>query len=331
VNDYYHFSTNDFVMDESFRAWAWNPTDESNLLWRSWIAKHPDKTGEVEEAIELLNKLRFPNYSLSESEISDLWETIKNSSQTNNIVYSRQPVTRWLLTVAAGVVIMMVSLLYMTPQDSTIQYQTGYGETRSILLPDSSTVILNANSSIVFSNNWDEKVIREVRLDGEAFFEVVHTHNHQPFQVKVGDGLAVEVLGTSFNVYHRKTDTKVVLNSGQITLSYPEDKMEKKILMKPGELVEYKKDRLSKREVDPGIYAAWTENKIILNQTSLQEMIRMAKDNYGIEIEVESEKMLVQTVSGSMPVGDAKSFVTQVAMAFQLKIIHENDKILLKE
>jgi transmembrane sensor len=274
---------------------------------------------------------RFPNYSLSESEISDLWINIKDSSKTNNILYRRPPANRWWLVAAAGVVIMMVSFIYMTIPSSTIQYETGYGETRSILLPDSSTVILNANSSIVFSNNWDEKVIREVRLDGEAFFEVVHTHNHQPFQVKVGDGLAVEVLGTSFNVYHRKTDTKVVLNSGQITLSYPEDKIEKKILMKPGELVEYKKDRLSKREVDPGIYAAWTENKIILNQTSLQEMIRMAKDNYGIEIEVESEKMLVQTVSGSMPVGDAKSFVTQVAMAFQLKVIHENDKILLKE
>ena len=95
--------------------------------------------------------------------------------------------------------------------------------------------------------------------------------------------------------------------------------------------MEYKEDRVVKREVDPTMYAAWTAKKIILNQTSLQEMIRMAKDNYGIEIEVASEKMLTQTVSGSMPIGDAESFANQIARVFQLKITRENNKILLHE
>jgi ferric-dicitrate binding protein FerR (iron transport regulator) len=57
----------------------------------------------------------------------------------------------------------------------------------------------------------------------------------------------------------------------------------------------------------------------------------MAKDNYGIEINVPSEKMLEQTVSGSMPLGDAESFVNQVARVFQLRVIHENNRFLLKE
>jgi ferric-dicitrate binding protein FerR (iron transport regulator) len=83
--------------------------------------------------------------------------------------------------------------------------------------------------------------------------------------------------------------------------------------------------------VDPHIYAAWTEKKIILNQTSLREMIRMAKDNYGIDIDVPVEKMLDQTVSGSMPIGDAESFVNQVARVFQLRVVHENNKFLFKE
>ena len=60
-------------------------------------------------------------------------------------------------------------------------------------------------------------------------------------------------------------------------------------------------------------------------------MIQMAEDNYGIKVSVESENMLRQTVSGSMPIGDAKSFVTQVAMAFQLKAIEKNGGFLLKE
>ncbi len=319
-------------MDEFFREWVWNPNHESNRFWRSWIAKHPDKEVVIEEAISLLKKLNFPNYSLTNEEISSLWEKIKNSSQSKKVVDHRSPTNkRWLGVAAAFVFCVILVSFFLNNMNSQINYETGYGETRILYLPDSSKVTLNANSKIVFNDNWDANSIRVIWLEGEAFFEVVHTHNHQPFQVRVSNGLAVEALGTSFNVYHRQADTKVVLNTGKITLTYSAAKKEKKILMKPGELVEYKKDRISKREVDPSIYAAWTENKIILDKTTLQEMISMAKDNYGIEIGVASEKMLTQTVSGSMPIGNADSFANQIAKAFQLKINRENSKILLEE
>ncbi len=331
MQDYYHFTVNDFVMDEHFRQWVWHPNEESNRFWRSWITKHPDKNIDIEEAISLLNKLNFPEHSLSDKEIVALWDSIKNSSDSSKGGHNSPPANRWWLGIAAGLFVIVVSYFITSKTDDTIRYKTAYGETLTLTLPDSSTVILNANSTIFFNNNWSENTIRQVWLDGEAFFDVVHTHNHQPFKVKVGEGVAVEVLGTSFNVYHRKADTKVVLNTGKITLTYPVAKTEKKLEMKPGELVEYKQDRITKREVNPDIYAAWTENKIILNQTSLQEMIQMAKDNYGIEINVASEKMLSQTVSGSMPVGDADSFANQIAMVFQLKIVRNNNKFLLEE
>src|SRR6185295_2594805 len=140
----------------------------------------------------------------------------------------------------------------------------------TVVLPDRSTVILNANSHISFYKNWDQRPIREIWLDGEAYFSVVHKENHQPFRVSTAGGVAVEVLGTTFNVYHRAVETKVVLNSGKISLSFPFEAEEKKIVMNPGDLVEFKKDKYSKRVVDPRLYASWTDKKIILDQTSLR-------------------------------------------------------------
>jgi transmembrane sensor len=332
VKDYSHFSASDFAMDENFRAWVWKPTGESNAYWRDWIARHPDKAHGVEEAIALLKKLSFPEYTLSDPEISMLWEKIALSTKTDGMVYNQPPARRWWLPVAAAVAavfIGIVTLHNLWTNKSAVRYETAYGETRVLLLPDSSTVILNANSSIAFTDDWNTRPAREVWLEGEAFFEVVHTRHHQPFQVKVSNGLAVEVLGTSFNVYHRKADTKVVLNSGQIALSF--DDKEEKILMQPGELVEYNDARYSKRNVDPTLYAAWTEKKAILDETSLREMIKMAKEHYGISVRVQSEHMMEQTVSGSMPLGDAESFVLQVAKAFQLKAEKRKDHYLLKE
>jgi transmembrane sensor len=332
VKDYLHFSVNDFVLDDYFRSWILNPDENNNAFWASWLAEHPEKTNHVKEARTLLGHFKPLPYTLSPENVSEIWGRIQqgNAHARNQHQTSVAKTYRWHWAAAA---ILLIGIgLYLIPigQDRQ-EYRTAFGETKTIVLPDSSTVILNANSRLAFDKNWEQRAAREIWLDGEAYFSVVHKQDHQPFKVSTPGGIAVEVLGTTFNVYHRAVETKVVLNTGQITLSFPVDKKEKKILMKPGELVECQKDNYTMRVVDPRVYAAWTEKKIILDQTTLREMIRMAKDNYGVEIGVETEKMLAKTVSGSMPIGNAENFVKQVASVFQLKVVRENDTYLFKE
>jgi len=292
-------------------------------FWRFRVREHPP----VEEDHDILLKFGLTRHTLPPEDVSDLWKRIRQKNDPlHGKINKPSAGSRWYWLAAAVLLTAATISLYL--RNPNTEYRTSFGETKTVILPDGSTVILNANSLVSYHKNWE---MREIWLEGEAYFSVVHTQNHQPFKVSTPGGVAVEVLGTTFNVYHRAVETKVVLNSGEISLSFPVDKKEKKILMKPGELVEYKKDTYSKRVVDPRMYAAWTEKKIILNQTSLREMIQMAKDNYGVEIDVPLEKMLEQTVSGSMPIGDAESFVNQVAKAFQLRVVHENNRLLFKE
>lgn len=316
-------------MDEFFQSWVLHPDENTHAFWKSWRIRHPEKAAEIEEARDILNNFGLPRYSLPQEHVSELWQKIQ---QAKNRDSKKKGLTtyRWYLG-AAAVLLLAIGVLFSRFERDQFEYRTQFGETRTIVLPDSSTVILNANSRITFEKDWDQQPSREIWLEGEAYFSVVHKQDHQPFKVHTAGGIAVEVLGTTFNVYHRSVETKVVLSSGQISLSFPVDKKEKKILMKPGELVEYKKDKYRKRVVDPRIYAAWTEKKIILNQTTLQEMVDMAKNNYGIVIEVQSEKLLKQTVSGSMPIGNAESFVYQTAKAFQLNVVKKNNSFWFNE
>jgi transmembrane sensor len=326
---YQNFSVPEFAEDDYFQTWVFRPDENSNAFWKAWIQLNPGKSEEIKEAKEILGNFTLPRYSLPQEHVSELWANIQtNKAKIKSSKFSNHKEWYWA---AAAILVLGLTALFLLPNSNQFEYNTKFGETKTILLPDSSTVILNANSHLTFDKNWDRLSTREIWLNGEAYFSVVHKQDHQPFKVITPGGIAVEVLGTTFNVYHREVETKVVLNTGQITLSFPVEKNEKKILMKPGELVEYKKDKYSKRQVDPKIYASWTEKKIILDQTSLLEMIRMAEDNYGLKIRTESEKMLIQTVSGSMPIGDADSFVTQVAMAFQLIVVKDNDGYILKE
>ncbi len=300
---------------------------------RFWLRRNRDRG--LDKNVDFQVDASVNRYGLSPEEVAGLWNRIQRSGADNVPVIEKRSMARyWWFAAAAAVVAIAITSVVVLRTGSEVEYRTRFGETRTIVLPDRSTVILNANSTVTFKKNWDHNTAREIHLDGEAYFSVVHQANNQSFTVRTPGGVAIQVLGTTFTVYHREVDTKVVLNTGAISLSYPADRIEKKIMMKPGDLVEFSgshNDQFVKRQVDPRIYAAWTEGKIILNQTSLREIIRMAKDNYGVEIDVQSDAMLDQTVSGSMPVGDPESFVSQVARAFQLKVARANDKYLLIE
>ena len=332
MKDYRYFSVNEFVADEYFQSWVLNPDEETAAFWNSWLIGHPEKLGETEEARKLLEKLTASRYVLSPENVSELWTRIQRDEEELPDQQKAMPskVRRWYWA-AAAVLLIGVSLSLLVRNESRLEYTTAFGETKTIVLPDSSIVILNANSHLTAARDWSRTPVREIWLEGEAYFSVIHKHNHQPFRVSVKDGVAVEVLGTTFNVYHRTADTKVVLNSGQIRLNLPTAGPEQKIIMKPGELVEYTQNKYSKRTVNPSVYVAWTEKKIILDHTSLREMVRMVKDNYGVDVTVQSEEMLNQTVSGSMPMGDAESLVHQIAKTFQLKAVKDNNNYIILE
>lgn len=319
-------------MDKYFQDWVKNPDAENNLFWRAWMARHPQKVIEIEEARQILQQLTIPEHYLSEKEISDLWSRIRSGDDKIKPLHVSGPrMSSWWGVVAAAVVIMGIAFYTMMASGSQVTYETAYGQTRNITLPDQSTVTLNANSRLSYIDNWDDASVREVHISGEAYFSVTHQKNNQPFRVRTDDGVSVEVLGTTFNVYHRTQETRVLLNSGKISLSLPSAESKEKIIMKPGELVEFSGNKVFRKNVDPKKYVAWTEHKLILDHTSLREMVRMLRETYGLEVEVVPASLLDQTVSGSMPAAEEDELVEQITRAFRLKATRNGNNITMKE
>lgn len=186
-------------------------------------------------------------------------------------------------------------------------------------MPDHSVVILNGNSSIRYSSDWNADKPRMVQLEGEGFFNVVHTENHQKFIVQTGDDVKVEVLGTTFNVLQRESRTQVVLNTGKVKLNLGE---KQNIMMQPGELVEVKDQTnlVVRKTVNPEIYSSWTTKRLVLDNTSLQEISVMLKETYGLNVEVPDKKLLLLKSSGSMPTGDVDFLLEVIAETFNLKV-----------
>lgn len=102
------------------------------------------------------------------------------------------------------------------------------------LLPDGTTVWLNAGSKLYYENDFTGPT-REVRLEGEAFFDVVKQTQH-PFIVHTA-GIDIKVLGTAFNVksYPEDKTVETTLYRGSVQVFREKDPEHTTIQLKPNE------------------------------------------------------------------------------------------------
>lgn len=215
-------------------------------------------------------------------------------------------------------------------RQNTVVLTTGYGEIATFTLPDSSKVTLNGNSVLEYTR-WNTTQNREVTLQGEAFFSVKHTQNHQKFLVNVPGKMQVEVLGTEFNVTSRRNDSRVVLNSGKVRLHLPT--LEQEIIMQPGEMVELVPSRakVAKTKVNPEKYSSWSSKLLVLDKTSLRELVTILEDTYGLQVTVADSGLLHHTFSGRVPKQDVQVLLLSLSKAFDLKITRNNNKIIIQK
>ena len=331
--DYEKFTLEDFTFDSFFKEWVLYPSPEHDEFWIRWMKSNPEKIQLLDEARELVLSIEQSKIEMSPDELKTVWGQIQKNVHLPKKSFETQKPRKFPWRIAAGILALFVltlSAYWVFSIPKKVEFVTSYGEKLEINLPDSSKVILNANSKLSYYDNWEKQTSREIMIEGEAFFDVLHKVDHQPFRVISSKGVAIEVLGTEFNVYNRSEETEVILNSGLVTLSFPVEDKEGKIVMEPGDLVKFKDNKFQKERVNTSLYTSWKDNILNLDQTSLSDMVKMAKENYGVMIEVQNEEALNLTASGSMPLADADSFLHQIALIFNVELKKENNKYLIK-
>jgi ferric-dicitrate binding protein FerR (iron transport regulator) len=95
--------------------------------------------------------------------------------------------------------------------------ETPAGMRSEFVLPDGTQVYLNSKTILRYPMTFSND-IREVKLDGEAYFQVAEDKKH-PFVVNTGK-VNIEVTGTEFKAsnYRHENLTEIVLISGSIQL-----------------------------------------------------------------------------------------------------------------
>ena len=137
--------------------------------------------------------------------------------------------------------------------------------TTLVTLSDGTKVMLNANSTLEYPASFDDAEVREVRLKGEAHFEVTK-NPHRPFVVKAGE-MQTQVLGTIFDVKaYRKDAPKVTLMQGKVKVSNADTEVE----MRPGQTATLQSDKIVVSKASSSA-SDWLEGDFDMDQVTLAE------------------------------------------------------------
>lgn len=296
---YRNYSAEDFALDNSFRKWVLSPDDETIQFWNQWLKKNPHQKDDIHKATQLVKLAGLRTDNEMTTAFLDVWEKVKENAEQQTQQQRTHGTRNYRGLAAAVVTIALLAAIYVLwpTQHTSIEYKTAFGEIKEFTLPDGSHVTLNANSQLVFQDDWMEAK-REVLLKGEAFFDVVHTADDKEFIVTTAENFSVQVLGTEFNVSTRTGNTSVYLQSGKIALQTAN----KNMTLKPGDLAEFNtvKAVTLTHHAKAESTLAWKNNLFIYNDTPLSGIIQDIEDNFGMKVQVTESALMDKRVTAKV-------------------------------
>lgn len=170
---------------------------------------------------------------------------------------------------------------------------TTKGETVQLQLPDGTEVWLNSESSLSYTSKLLHNGIREVRLDGEGYFEVAKDKAH-PFIVNFKDQF-IKVLGTHFNInaYNDESNTKTTLLEGSVIIN-------NKVLLKPNEEAVISDKAIRVNTINSKDAIAWKNGEFAFNDEQLAIIMRKISRWYNVEIQYQDESIQNKSFGGTI-------------------------------
>lgn len=171
--------------------------------------------------------------------------------------------------------------------------ETTYGVRTQIELSDGTHVWLNSGSKLIYPEKFRGKQ-REVKLTGEAYFEVESDHTH-PFYVDLG-GYKIKATGTKFNIsnYADANNMSTYLKHGVVSLvSFKNGKEIKYGQLQPGELATLNKDnnQFNIHKADGRKFLGWIDGKLVFDKDPMADVAARLGRWYNAEVIVKDVQL----------------------------------------
>jgi len=257
--------------------------------------------------------------------VDEAWGKLFSRLQQDNLVNKdvvRRSAWTHILRVAAVVIVLAATTLtlrFFMKEDTKPGFSavaTAISEKNRVLeLPDGSVITLNRESELIFPDSFDNDV-REVKLRGEAFFDITSDPS-KPFIVDAGDA-QVRVLGTSFNVIssNDNKETEVFVKSGKVLLCSSDgaDSM----TLEPGYIGTIdKSDPVRKLNTNPN-YLSWNTDILSYDGVRLEQVFYDIKRTHNISVKVMSDSILDHKLTSEFRNNTPEVIIQSICTSFNL-------------
>lgn len=310
-------------------------TEQERTLLEKWYGRLSAEN----KTISLLNAVE------EERLVMELWQAISAKEQSDpsgpdeeltNTRIRRQRIFRYAAIWAGTMLLAGTSWMLWSRRvqkvsqgPAFISVSTGYQQVQKVLLPDSSIVWLNSATHLYYHPDFINH--REVRLIGEAFFQVAPDVAH-PFVV-TADKASTRVFGTAFNVsaYPEAGELRISLQSGKVRVDYNEKSGKAKTILTPGQLLIYNKETGDEQvmQQSPGEMDVWTSGKLLFYETPLKEALAQVEARYGVHI-IYDHVLKNETVTATFDNTALEKVLTQLSFGWDLQFMRDGDTLHVK-
>lgn len=322
--------------------------------FRSIVAKYLSGAADEEEAdmvekyYELFAGKPDQLSKLSADEVADVRERMKGNIAKRIAAppaRSRPLLTGVFWRVAAAVLILIgAGWVFFVVREQpgsgvalsiarTVAHQSVKGQTKFVILPDGSRVVLHGDTRIEYSRDFNQKT-REVSLIGEAYFDVVHLNaggqKPIPFVIRTGK-IKTTVLGTAFSIKSLPTESEVVVTvtRGKVRV---EDGRKHTSLLTANEQVTYNTNTTvaDEKMVKSQELTSWVQADMMFEEMPFGALAEMLENRYGVKISFQNPQLQYCLITGRFSGTETLEEVFKVlTLTSNTKYTLENGELVL--
>src|SRR5258708_4955428 len=278
-----------------------------------------------------------------DTEKSKIFNRIMEKGRQREIDFDRlriHPMARLSRRLAVAAVLLAVIagfyLLYSgkaRPSASSSQVYAAHTQNlpyaRNIILPDGSTVVLYAGSTLDYPASFPADG-REVILKGQAYFDVLHD-DKRPFIIHTGK-VRTTVLGTAFNISSDSNKVTVSVTGGKVKV---EDGKKVLAVLTPNQQIVYRvpEETAEKLTVNAErLVTDWTKQDMIFDGSSFGDIAELISRRYGVAIRFKNPELakclIVASFSGTETLENVMETLCTIRNASYTRLAEGNEILI---
>lgn len=264
------------------------------------------------------------------------WEkfTMLREKQKANLPKQNQRFlqTNWFRAAAAVTLLFLSAWVYSAflPQSgrayfSSVELQSADSPVEVPLL-DGTSIILNKNTALNYSQKLFAKERKVTLESGEAFFDVKR-NEQKPFVIQ-SDQVQITVLGTSFHVKTRQNTTEVIVVTGSVQVETDG----KKVVLKPDEKLSVNQETGEMLKTLPPnkLYNYYVSKKFVADRIPLEELVTALNEAYGSDIEIARGEIRSLPITTTLEYGSLDKNLDVIKETLNLRISKADGKIIIE-